>query len=204
MAVEKVRRTDWEKIGKLPLLSLGLACVLLASFPVLHFGYSTLRTSVRTDFDAAVDFAIRNPSVQIPPRLLPVIRAVLPDFDSNETFAFLNKSRGENARQKEFEGLVTSAFEQLDSHPFRALGVVPATPRIAGFAAHAFVHVGWVQLLGGVLLLLLAGATFVSVRAMQGWAYPFGFGKNPKHYPERALDFLEAQGIRGRIFNTDL
>ncbi len=43
------------------------------------------------------------------------------------------------------------------SHPFRALGVVPAAPRIAGFAAHAFVHVGWMQLLGAVLLLLLAG-----------------------------------------------
>ena len=157
MALAKIRRPDWEKIGKLPLLSLGLACVLLASFPVVHLGYSALRASVRADFKEAVDFAIRNPTVQIPPRLLPVIRAVLPNFDSNETFAFLNKGRGESARQKEFEGVVTRAFNHLDSHPFRALGVVSATPRIAGFVAHSFVHVSWVQLLGAVLLLLLAG-----------------------------------------------
>jgi tetratricopeptide (TPR) repeat protein len=55
-----------------------------------------------------------------------------------------------------------------------------------------------------LLVLLLTGAAFVSVRAVQGWLFPFGFGKDPKHYPERALDFLEAQGIRGRIFNTDI
>ncbi len=157
MTVAKGRKPDWEKIGKLPLLSLGLVCVLLLSFPVFHFGYSSLRASVRADFDEAVGFAIRNPSVQIPPRLLPVVRAVLPNFDSNETFAFLNKSRGESARQQDFDARVARAFEQLDSHPYRAFGVVPATPRAAGFAAHAFVHVGWVQLLGAVLLLLLAG-----------------------------------------------
>ena len=157
MAVAKGRRPDWETIEKLPLLSLGLVCVLLASFPVFDVGYSALRDSVRAEFDDAVGFAIRNPSVQIPPRLLPVIRAVLPNFDSNETFAFLNKSRDESVRQQEFDAQVARAFEQLDSHPYRALGVVPATPRVAGFAAHAFVHVSWVQLLGAVLLLLLAG-----------------------------------------------
>jgi membrane associated rhomboid family serine protease len=157
MALAKIRRPDWEKIGRLPLVSLGLACVLLASFPVFHFGYSALRASVRADFGEAVGFAIRNPAVQIPPRLLPAVRAVLPDFDSNETFAFLKKSGAESARQKEFEAVVTRAFDRLDSHPFRTLGVVPATPRIAGFVAHSFVHAGWVQLLGLVLLLLLAG-----------------------------------------------
>jgi membrane associated rhomboid family serine protease len=157
MALTKVQRPDWEKIAKLPLLSLGLVCVLLASFPVFHVGYSALRANVRADFEEVVDFAIRNPTVQIPPRLLPVIRAVLPNFDGNETFAFLKKSRDESAQQKEFEGVVTRAFDRLDSHPFRALGVVPAAPRIAGFAAHPFVHVSWVQLLGAVLLLMLAG-----------------------------------------------
>jgi membrane associated rhomboid family serine protease len=41
--------------------------------------------------------------------------------------------------------------------------VVPAAPRIAGFAAHSFVHVGWVQLLGAVLLLMLAGPLLESL-----------------------------------------
>ncbi|MBW2540717.1 MAG: rhomboid family intramembrane serine protease [Deltaproteobacteria bacterium] len=177
MKKSKVQRPDWEKIGKLPLLSLGLACVLLLSFPAIQIGYSSLQASVQADIKEAVGFAIRNPTVQIPPRLLPVIRAVLPNFDSNETFAFLKKSGDDEARQQEFDALVTRTFEQLDRHPFRALGVVPATPRIAGFVAHPFVHVGWVQLLGAVLLLLLVGplleplwgrGAFVALVALSG------------------------------------
>jgi membrane associated rhomboid family serine protease len=125
---------------------------------------------VRADFTEAVDFAIRNPTVQIPPRLLPAIRAVLPNFDSNEIFAFLKKGRDENALQKEFEGVVTRAFDNLDSHPFRALGVVPAAPRVAGFATHLFVHVGWVQLLGAVLLLMLAGPLLEPLWGRSGFA----------------------------------
>ncbi len=96
-------RPDWEK-SEAPPADLGFVCVVLASFPLFHFGYSAQRASVRADFNEAVDFAIHNPSAQIPPRLLPVIRAVLPDFDDNETFAFLKKGRDERALQKEFEG----------------------------------------------------------------------------------------------------
>jgi tetratricopeptide (TPR) repeat protein len=51
---------------------------------------------------------------------------------------------------------------------------------------------------------VLALAVFGSVRATQGWVYPFGFGRDPKHYPERALDFLWSQRVQGPIFNTDL
>lgn len=43
-----------------------------------------------------------------------------------------------------------------------------------------------------------------SVAATRDWLFPFGFGKNPRHYPERAIDFLDAQNVRGPIFNTDL
>jgi tetratricopeptide (TPR) repeat protein len=56
-----------------------------------------------------------------------------------------------------------------------------------------------------IMILLVVGATVVlSARASRGWMFPFGFGLDPKHYPERALDFMEAQGVRGPIFNTDI
>ncbi len=41
-------------------------------------------------------------------------------------------------------------------------------------------------------------------KAARGWLFPFGFGKDPRHYPERAVDFLIAQNVRGPIFNTDV
>jgi tetratricopeptide (TPR) repeat protein len=56
----------------------------------------------------------------------------------------------------------------------------------------------------GALLAVIAAAALVSVRAAGGWMFPFGFGKNPETYPDRALDFVEAQGIRGHVFNTDI
>jgi tetratricopeptide (TPR) repeat protein len=50
----------------------------------------------------------------------------------------------------------------------------------------------------------IAGASAaVSVRATQDWVFPFGFGWDERHYPQRALDFLWAQNARGPIFNTD-
>ena len=55
-----------------------------------------------------------------------------------------------------------------------------------------------------LLLTVAAAASFVSLKAMRDWAYPFGVGKDPRHYPERGLDFLEAQNVQGPLFNTDM
>ena len=54
------------------------------------------------------------------------------------------------------------------------------------------------------ILGVLAAAAFLVVGAVRSTDRPFGFGKDPKHYPERALDFLQAQDVRGPMFNTDL
>lgn len=51
---------------------------------------------------------------------------------------------------------------------------------------------------------VVAVAVSVSVRATRDWIFPFGFGRDPKHYPERAMDFLWAQNVRGPVFNTDV
>ena len=54
-----------------------------------------------------------------------------------------------------------------------------------------------------VIFLVLVGAGTLVVRSVRSPAAPFVFGKDPKHYPERALDFLQAQDVRGPMFNTD-
>jgi tetratricopeptide (TPR) repeat protein len=56
----------------------------------------------------------------------------------------------------------------------------------------------------GLFAMILSASLFVNVKSARDWLFPFGFGKNPIHYPERALDFLEAQSVRGPIFNTDI
>jgi tetratricopeptide (TPR) repeat protein len=56
----------------------------------------------------------------------------------------------------------------------------------------------------GAIAIVAIGCLFASVKATSDWLFPFGFGKDPRHYPERAIDFLFAQNIRGPLFNTDL
>lgn len=55
-----------------------------------------------------------------------------------------------------------------------------------------------------VILIVAAACMTASIKATRGWIFPFGFGKDPRHYPDRAIDFLFAQNIRGPLFNTDL
>ncbi len=55
-----------------------------------------------------------------------------------------------------------------------------------------------------VIALVAAACLAASGAAVRGWMFPFGFGKNPRTYPDRAIDFLLAQNVRGPIFNTDV
>jgi membrane associated rhomboid family serine protease len=152
------RRPAWQEIERLPLLSVGLALVLLLGFAFVEIVFSERREAAHHTVESAVEFAVKNPSVQIEPRLLPAIRAVLPGFESNEIFSFLSRDqRKKSDKQQAFDQLVWSAFHTLDSHPYRRFGVVPAAPSVLGFAAHPFVHVGWAHLCGALLLLMLAG-----------------------------------------------
>jgi len=55
-----------------------------------------------------------------------------------------------------------------------------------------------------IAALVVAAAVTASFRATRDWLFPFGVGRDARNYPERAVDFLFAQNVRGPIFNTDL
>lgn len=150
-------RPNHTQLKALPWVSLGLVCTLLLSFVVVELGFGDRLGEARDDLDAAVDFAIENPTVRIDSRLLPVIRDYLPNFEGNDLFEFLKQGNEKEQIQQEFDVLLWRGFRSLDSHPHRSFGVVPASPSVIGFLAHPFVHVGWLHLLGTVALLLLVG-----------------------------------------------
>ncbi|MDP6529885.1 MAG: hypothetical protein QGI43_09380 [Gemmatimonadota bacterium] len=54
------------------------------------------------------------------------------------------------------------------------------------------------------LLVALAAASWAGSRTLDGTPFPFGFGKDAKHYPTAALDFIETHHLQGPVFNTDL
>jgi membrane associated rhomboid family serine protease len=145
-------------LGRLPAVSLALALLWLLTTAAVEVGFAEHGRRVEAEVDAAVRFAIQNPAVAIHTRLLPAVRAVMPGFESNEMFAFLRKASGGGdgpTLQEQFDVMAARAFDDLDAHPHRALGVVPAALSPHAFATHWILHAGWLHLLASVLLWLL-------------------------------------------------
>jgi membrane associated rhomboid family serine protease len=162
----RIEVPDWLElppwVSRLPAVSLGLVVAWLLVSLIVQVGFASQRQSVERNLREAVSFVIQNPVVEIDERLLPAVRAVMPSFESNEMFAFLRKKRPEGdgtTPQERFEVLAARAFDALDSHPYRVLGVVPAHLSVHGSLTHPLVHSGWLHLLGTLVLFLLAGPT---------------------------------------------
>jgi membrane associated rhomboid family serine protease len=149
-------------VSRLPAVSLGLVVVWLMVSLIVQLGFASQRQIVERKLREAVSFVIHNPVVEVDARLVPAVRAVMPSFESNEMFAFLRKKRPEGdgaTPQERFDVLAASAFDALESHPYRVLGVVPAHLSVHGSLTHPLVHSGWLHLLGTLVLFLLAGPT---------------------------------------------
>jgi membrane associated rhomboid family serine protease len=148
--------SEWMR--RLPAVSVGLVVVWIVASAVLQLGYASQLRSAREELGEAVGYAIQNPVVAVDPRMFPVVRAVMPGFDSNEVFAFLRHGRSGRqgpSPQEHFDALSAQAFRSLDALPQRRLGLVPAFPELHAILTYALVHAGWLHLLGTVLVWLL-------------------------------------------------
>jgi len=146
--------------GRWPLLSLGLAAVLLLALPIVEVGFGHRVSAAEERVLAAVDYAIHHPEVEIPPQLVSAVRAWLPEFEGNEAFAFLRDAQGQRgvrASQQEFDVLAAEALSAVDAHPHRALGLVPRRLAGPGLVTHPLLHAGWVDGLATLALLVLLG-----------------------------------------------
>jgi membrane associated rhomboid family serine protease len=147
-----------ERLQRLPLLSVSIVVLWVMATAVVELLWAPLLRTVEGDLQAAVEFAIRNPVVEVDARLLPAVRAVMPEFESNEMFAFLRRSPAQGggaSPQERFDALAAQAFASLDAHPHRVLGLVPRAPQAHSFIGHLLVHASWTHLLATVLIWLL-------------------------------------------------
>jgi membrane associated rhomboid family serine protease len=147
-----------ERLQRLPLLSVSIVVLWVMATAVVELLWAPLLRTVEGDLQAAVEFAIRNPVVEVDARLLPAVRAVMPEFESNEMFAFLRRTPAQGggaSPQERFDALAAQAFASLDAHPHRVLGLVPRAPQAHSFIGHLLVHASWTHLLATVLIWLL-------------------------------------------------
>ncbi len=140
-----------------PFVSVGLAAVLLLSFVALEIGFWAERRDLHLAAREAIEHAVQNAVVEVGPRMLPIVRALVPGFAAQETFDFLRRKGTGSAEQARFDALAAQTLESLDAQPHRRLGVVPARLWAPSLATHVLVHAGWLHLLGALLLLLLVG-----------------------------------------------
>ena len=145
-----------ELLEHLPVVSLGIAALSLLVCLVVQLGFASPLAEGRLLVREAIDHVIRHPSLEVNPRLIPAVRHALPTFEGNEMFAFLRDGKA-SADQTQLDVMVSRAFDSLDSHPYRALGLVPARRSALSFATYTFVHGGWIHTLLTCLLLLAVG-----------------------------------------------
>ena len=157
------RRPDLrELLGRLPVVSLGIAATSLLVCLVVQLGFASPLAEGRVLVREAIDHVISHPALEVSPRLVPAVRHALPTFEGNEMFAFLRDGKA-TAEQSRLDVLTSRSFDRLDSHPYRALGLVPARGGWLAFATHPFVHGGWIHTLLTCLLLLAAGPLLEAV-----------------------------------------
>ena len=85
------------RTGNLPLLTLGLAIVWIASHLVVEIGYADRLEGARVKFRDSVEYFIEHPMLRISPRMLPVFRDAMPGYEGNEVFSFLSEKEAANA-----------------------------------------------------------------------------------------------------------
>jgi membrane associated rhomboid family serine protease len=151
-----------ERLERLPVVSLAIAALSLLVCLVVQLGFASRLAEGRLLVRQAIDHVITHPSLEVHPRLLPAVRHALPTFEGNEMFAFL-RGKKTSAEQSQLDALVSRAFDRLDGHPYRALGLVPGHRPVLAFATHPFVHGGWIHALLSCLLLLAAGPLLEAV-----------------------------------------
>jgi membrane associated rhomboid family serine protease len=151
------RRPDLrELLGRLPVVSLGIAAISLLVCLIVQLGFASPLAEGRLLVREAIDHVIRHPSLEVSPRLVPAVRHALPSFEGNEMFSFLRDGKA-SEEQTKLDVLTQRSFDKLDSHPYRALGLVPSRGSASAWATHVFVHGGWMHALLTCLLLLAAG-----------------------------------------------
>ena len=110
-----------------PFVSDGLAAVLLLAFATSQIGFRAGRRALHLAAQEAVEYAVQNPVVEVGPRMMPIVRAVVPGFDANETFDFLRRKGTGPAEQERFDALAAPPLESLDAQPDR-LSLAAARP----------------------------------------------------------------------------
>ena len=150
----EVRRIPWVSAGLI------VACVLVQVLLSTSFADDEAETERR--LGQAIQFLVRHPYLSASPELVSLLseegRAALEEVraDWGTSGALVSPAMAAQ-EQERLDGMTVEAFTLLQSLPSHRFGFIPADPWPPALVTHAFVHAGWLHLLGNMLFLFLSG-----------------------------------------------
>ncbi len=156
--------TDETEIRRIPWVTLSLAVLCAATFTAIWPRALELEAAVQISARDVAQHYIEHPYLELEPRVQSVLLGRVLDAEQR---ARVEKLR-ENARaqvgqpditrqQEKLRALEQKLLDELDGHPMRRFGLVPAAPALEDWLSHMFMHGSWGHLFGNLMVLLIAG-----------------------------------------------
>jgi membrane associated rhomboid family serine protease len=157
-----------EGVRRLPWISFGV--MILCALAFFATGRQALfaedDTEVSEEVLAVLEYYLEHPYLELDPDFR---QKFLPADGEDEQFeAMLEAYRSmagppptnaavRESEQEVLDGLMAGALESFEDHPLMRWGLVPNDISLVTLFTHMFLHVGWLHLIGNMLLFYLAG-----------------------------------------------
>ncbi|RMG45417.1 MAG: rhomboid family intramembrane serine protease [Acidobacteria bacterium] len=149
----------------MPWITFGLMAACAAAFAVTELVPPVSEADVARAFGEAIRFYQQHPYLELPEEFATIVFEDVRERD-REPLREVLKELGRQARergtdiaaeQRRLEELCGKALELRRNHPLRRYGLRPARRSATAFVTHMFLHVGWLHLLGNMLILYFVG-----------------------------------------------
>lgn len=193
-------------VQRLPLVTFVIMAVcLLAHVRVASETEVMHRAAGR--FGTALIYYLERPYLEADPRLAP---PELADLLAEWGAASLAEGQPSRLQQKTLDGYTALWLESLETHPLWTGGLLPAELEAPDLVTHAFLHGGWLHLIGNMLFLYLMGPfvedrwgrwTYAGFYLLGAVAAGLGFAL---HYPNLFRPLVGASGAVAAVMGAFL
>lgn len=153
---------DKSEVRRIPWVSAALIASCFLVHLVLSTGFAGQEDETDRRIGEAARYLVQHPYLSGPPGLVSLLgrqgQVVIEQARAEwEASGDLIPPATAAQEQAELNGLAEDAIALLRSLPSFHLGFVPAHPRLPALVTYAFVHGGWLHLIGNMLFLFLSG-----------------------------------------------
>jgi membrane associated rhomboid family serine protease len=206
---------DKNEVRRVPWVTATLIAVCVLVQLVLAVGFSGAEREADEGLSEAFQFLGERPYLSAPPEIAPLLgqdgRARLEEMRAEWERSAPPVPPAIAARQQEqLDALAEEATSRLRRLPEFRLGFIPADPGLLTILTYAFLHGGWLHLLGNMLFLFLSGPFIEDVygrwlfSALYAGSAVLGAGSFAIAVPHSAIPLVGASGAIAGVMGAFL